>query len=170
MKHRDPHPHGHGAVLRLAILAFLVIIVPQCAHLSRVEGAASYPRGYPLPAVATPATVQLDRRVVHVKKTAYCPCTKCTGKTGPWFSRRTATGTLAAIADGVAADPRVLPLGTRIDIPGIGIRRVDDVFEDVTPRDRPAPPVRYAIDIRMPTHAEALAVGDPKLIRVTVLN
>lgn len=55
--------------------------------------------------------------------TGYCPCERCSG---PW-GYGTSSGARATEGITVAADPRVLPEGTRIYIEGVGERIVQDV-------------------------------------------
>ena len=55
--------------------------------------------------------------------TAYCPCRKCSGG----YGHQTATGVRATEGITIAADPRVLPYGTIVEIDGIsGLRIVQD--------------------------------------------
>jgi len=49
-----------------------------------------------------------------VTATAYCPCAKCCGRGSPGITK---TGR-SAWTPGVAIDPRYIPLGSHIDIPG----------------------------------------------------
>lgn len=57
------------------------------------------------------------------KLTGYCPCSICCGK---WANGITASGKKAVEGITVAADPRVIPLGTRVYIEGLGERVVQD--------------------------------------------
>ena len=52
--------------------------------------------------------------IMTVKATGYCPCSICCGK---YADGKTATWRDAQKA-GVAVDPKVIPLGSHIDIPG----------------------------------------------------
>lgn len=61
-------------------------------------------------------------RVITMQVTAYCPCKKCCGKRARGL---TSTGKNAN-QSGAAADPRLLPYGTILEIPGVGFRKVDD--------------------------------------------
>jgi len=67
-------------------------------------------------------------KVIRMKVTGYCPCKICCGKFADGF---TSTGKNAWRTDGVAADLRILPYGTKLVIPGIGIRVVDDTGDDM---------------------------------------
>ncbi len=62
-------------------------------------------------------------KIKRMKVTAYCPCKKCCGK---YADGKTSIGKDAWKTLGVAADPILLPYGTRLNIPGVGIRIVDD--------------------------------------------
>jgi len=61
--------------------------------------------------------------MARTKVTAYCPCKKCCG---PHAIGKTSIGRDAWKTFGVAADPKLLPYRTKLEIPGIGIREVDD--------------------------------------------
>ncbi len=109
-------------------------------------------------------------QVVKMKVTAYCPCEKCCGK---WALRQaqgkrtTATGDDAYVCDGVAADFELLPKRTLLEIPGAGVKEVDDTGGAMRKAARQNPPV-YHIDLRFPTHKEALKWG-VKWLEVRVL-
>lgn len=92
---------------------------------------------------------------VHsMKVTSYCVCEKCCGE---WAKgTTTATGKNKYIFDGVAADPKVLPYGSIVDIPQVGVRVVDDTGGGMRKSAREQ--VAH-IDIRMATHQEALNYG-----------
>lgn len=98
--------------------------------------------------------------LIVVLCTAYCPCALCTDGDG-----LTATGRDAMIF-GVAVDPRIIPLGAHLDIPGYrrgpnrngSWIRADDMGRLIK---------GYRIDVRCATHAEAVAWGTRK-IRVRV--
>ena len=112
--------------------------------------------GKPAPAVKVP---ERPRKIIRMRVTGYCPCDKCCGK---WASdsyrrRKTAAQDSPFIFDGVAADPVLLPYRTRIFIPGIGIKEVDDTGKAMR---RAASSGVYHIDIRMPLHSQGRAWGD----------
>jgi 3D (Asp-Asp-Asp) domain-containing protein len=94
--------------------------------------------------------------VHRIKVTAYCAdnCRVCCGK---WASKTpvTATGGNARLP-GAAADPRVLPYGSIIDIPGAGVRVIDDTGGAMRQSTRQQ--IAH-VDLRMRTHAEARAWG-----------
>lgn len=93
-------------------------------------------------------------RSVLVKLTAYDPCRLCTGR---WYKfHKTTIGKDPRILDGVAADFRLLPPGTMVFIPDIGIRKVDDnggVMRQSTKKQI------CQLDIRMKTHLKAEKFG-----------
>ena len=90
-------------------------------------------------------TVDVSRgsgRAVYVSATGYSAF-------DPGNSSRTATGTL--VRHGViAVDPSVIPLGTRVFIPGYGAAVAEDIGGGIK---------GYRIDIAFETHAEALSFG-----------
>jgi len=87
-------------------------------------------------------------RTVRCRVTAYCPCAVCTDGDG-----LTSIGDDAYVLDGVATDPKRLPYRTRLRLPGVGIREVDDTGSTMK-RGK-----TLRIDLRMATHAEALEWG-----------
>jgi len=178
LKHQHVRDHGQKQVLLLAFLCLLVLMA-----FAKKSAGGEYAIGPIMPKrdlsglkdrptiFIRPVNGLKPGDVIVLVRTAYCPCHKCTGKTGPWNLRRTSTGTPATDMTGVAADPRVLPPGTWIFIPGIGMRHVDDVFRSVKPRSgRPAPPIQWQVDIRMPNHEAALRIGDPIKVAITVIG
>lgn len=100
---------------------------------------------------------------IKMVTTAYCTCELCCEK---WSGGgKTSIGKDASICNGVAAAPKLLPYHTRLDIPGIGIREVDDTGGAMRKDARKG---IYHIDIRMKSHKEALAWGR-KVLLVTIL-
>ena len=55
---------------------------------------------------------------------AYCPCSRCCEQ---WAGGRTKSGWTPHQGTTVAADPRVWPIGTCLEIAGLGKRWVQDV-------------------------------------------
>jgi len=108
--------------------------------------------------------------------TAYCPCKICCGPHAAgltlWSKQRTArsgnqtysTGRTAsgkpAVAGVTVAGPRALPFGTRLTIPGVGGRII---------QDRLAKRFDSRLDVFFATHAEAKRFGIKKL-NVTISN
>lgn len=99
--------------------------------------------------------------------TGYCNCEKCCGWKKSWFGFGrpvydygpnkgkpkqvgvTASGTVAKHGT-VAADPRIFKFGSRLDIPGYGTGRVEDVGGAIKGRH---------IDIWFSSHEQALKWG-----------
>ena len=94
-----------------------------------------------------------EARVVRMKCTGYCPCTKCCG---PQACGLTSTGKDAYKTLGVVADRKLLPPGTKLDIPGVGTRLVDDTGGAMR---QDAKKGICHIDIRFSTHQAALNFG-----------
>ena len=88
-----------------------------------------------------------------MKLTAYCPCKKCCGDyaDGKTSINRDAWKTL-----GAAADPKLLPYGTRLNIPGVGIRIVDDTGGAMR---QSAKEGIWHVDIRFHDHKDAEEFG-----------
>ena len=76
--------------------------------------------------------------------TYYCPCEKCCGK---WANGVTATGTAATEGRTVAVDPKIIPLGSTLDIGGHTY-----IAEDTGVKGR-------VIDVFVNSHEEALRLG-----------
>lgn len=110
-------------------------------------------------------------RIVRMKVTAYCLCSVCCEK---WalrqaqgkLERKTSIGDNARVYDGVAADPKLIPYRTRLEIPGIGIKEVDDTGGGMR---QDAKRGIYHIDVRMASHSEARRFG-VKWLEVKILN
>ena len=101
--------------------------------------------------------VQLKQnRVIRMKVTAYCLCKICCGKWAEQKDRRTSTGDNAKIYDGVAGDPKLLPYRTRLKIPEIGIKEVDDTGGGMR---QSAKSGIYHLDVRMESHEKARKWG-----------
>jgi len=94
---------------------------------------------------------QASKRI-KVEATAYCPCKKCCGK---FADGVTATGRDASKA-GVAVDPKVIPLGSHIDIPGYGNWILADDVGGAIKGNR--------IDVRFSSHQDALNWGRREII------
>lgn len=89
--------------------------------------------------------------------TAYCSCSKCCGE---WADGFTFTGELAHEGVTIAADPSVLPLGTIVEIEGIGQRVVQDIGGAIDGNE---------IDLFFYSHEAALAFGI-QYLEVTVIQ
>ncbi|MEK7612228.1 MAG: 3D domain-containing protein [Patescibacteria group bacterium] len=97
--------------------------------------------------------------------TAYCLCEQCCGEWACETKRVTSIGDDAHICDGVAADPKLIPYRTRLWIPGVGEREVDDTGGRMR---QDAKKGIWHIDLRMESHEAARAWGIQKL-DVTIL-
>lgn len=85
-----------------------------------------------------------DHFYIRVRVTAYCPCEKCCGK---YADGKTATGR-NAYKPGVAVDPKVISLGSRLDIPGYhNWVLADDVGGAIKGKH---------VDVRLKNHKKAL--------------
>lgn len=100
--------------LFFAVLAALILSAPpavtaeECAAVQAAEVPAAYDPAWDIPA-SEPAACD-DVFLGEYTLTAYCPCTRCCGKS----DGITATGTLAAEGRTIAVDPRVIPYGSRV--------------------------------------------------------
>lgn len=98
----------------------------------------------------TPAGPIRYTDVLEMEATAYYPGPESTGR---WADGRTATGLLAGHGV-VAVDPAVIPLGSRLYIPGYGIAVAGDVGAAIR---------GHRIDLAFDTYREALHYGRRKV-------
>lgn len=87
-----------------------------------------------------------EGRVLKVRSTAYCACSKCCGK---WANGITATGTVATQGRTIAVDQSVIPLGSKVSING-QIYVAEDTGSGVNGN---------SIDLYFESHSEALNWG-----------
>lgn len=83
--------------------------------------------------------------------TAYCACPKCCGK---WADGITASGTKATAKRTIAVDSNIIPLGSKVEIEGIGTYIAEDTGSAIKGK---------IIDIYFDTHEEALKFGRQKV-------
>ncbi len=174
----DPHLGVKTLGLCIAIVAltiFCVVAIPTCrSHASgmtttlQVEqqnepAAAAASNQHSAPGETKSSTGQ---HTTTMKVTAYCLCEECCGIFAKQPMRLTSIGDDATICDGVAADPKLIPYRTRLSIPGIGIREVDDTGG--TMRQSARNGISH-IDVRFPTHEEACVWG-VRWLEVTILG
>ena len=135
----------------------------QCVEMVSRVAAGTQDQGHPAPdspkrGVLNPplphAVAAGSARAVRMKGTGHCLCRNCCEK---WSGGgKTSIGDDARIYDGVAADPKLLPYRTRLEIPGIGIKEVDDTGGGMRKSAREG--VTH-IDVRMPSHSAARQWG-----------
>lgn len=103
-------------------------------------------------------------RTITVKVTGYCPCSYCCGEWAYLNPGITASGTVAKY--GTIAAPPSIPFGTKMKIEGYGdmIFTVEDTGSAVVYDDG-----IYVIDMWMPTHEQAYAVGN-SIVQATILD
>jgi len=83
----------------------------------------------------------------HLKATGYCACARCCGR---WADGITFSGTVAAQGRTIAADPSVYPIGTCLELPGLGRRIVEDIGGAIAGE---------SIDVFFDRHSDALEFG-----------
>lgn len=145
-------------VLVFGIGLLLVAIIGKFCEIK----CRSKQKGYSIPVIQT-REAKTFCRIKQIKVTGYCPCKKCCGK---WADGKTSTGKDAWRTVGVAADPKLLPYGTRLVIPGIGIRKVDDTGGAMR---QSAKKGIYHIDVRFHSHEAAKRFG-VKWLNLKILN
>lgn len=111
---------------------------------------------------AVPSSTQ--GRKIMVKVTGYCSCSYCCGEWAYKNPGMTASGTVAKY--GTIAAPQSLPFGTQMYIEGYGsqIFTVEDTGSAVVYNNGV-----YVIDMWMPTHEQAYAVGN-SIVEATIIN
>ena len=83
--------------------------------------------------------------------TAYCGCKKCNGK---WTSYPTASGTNMVAGRTIAVDSKLIPLGSKVEIEGLGTYIAEDTGSAIKGK---------IIDFYFDTHEEALKFGRQKV-------
>lgn len=106
----------------------------------------------PPPAERPPEPEREPSDPLHFEVTAYCPCEVCCGRWSEF--QLTASGVRPREGRTIAADWSVLPKGTRVRIPGAGVRVVEDKGGAIKGR---------RIDLFMESHAAALEWGRRKV-------
>jgi 3D (Asp-Asp-Asp) domain-containing protein len=96
-------------------------------------------------------------KTVTATVTAYTPYRSCCGR---WADGRTSTMKRSRNELGCAADPRAVPYGTFVKIPGAGIREVDDTGRAMKRSWRRG---RYHLDVRFLRRQRALKWGRKRL-------
>ena len=163
MKYRDsPIPSIIALIITVALFIwFMVALVdffPKTAPTQEVSSTVTatptatpseHPTSTPTPEI-TPTTVTIELAPIVARRTfkitAYAICMECCGKTdGIGYGG-------AKVEEGVsiAADLSVLPLGTVVDIEGIGLRTVQDKGSHV---------IGNHIDLLLGSYEEALEFG-----------
>ena len=104
----------------------------------------------------------LTHKWITVTATAYCPCNICCGKHA---DGKTATGR-DAYKPGVAVDPKVIRLGSHLDIPGYK-RGPNNNGSWILADDTGSAIKGNKIDVRFKTHREAKEWG-VKIITIRV--
>ena len=104
------------------------------------------------------------KRKITVKVTGYCPCYECCGIWSYKNPGITASGTRARI--GTIAAPKSIPFGTKMKIQGYGnqVFTVEDTGSAVIESNGV-----YVIDMWMPTHSQAYAIGN-KIVQAEIIN
>ncbi|MDR3592688.1 MAG: 3D domain-containing protein [Negativicutes bacterium] len=107
--------------------------------------------------VGTRDTIQTSRGTMRFRSIQYMEATAYTPTDGSWHGI-TASG-IAARRGVVAVDPKVIPLGTRIYIPGYGLALAADTGGDI---------VGDRIDLCVDSHSEAWSFGR-RMVKVYVI-
>lgn len=89
--------------------------------------------------------------------TAYCACNKCNGK---WAGQPTASGTTLTPGRTIAVDPNVIPLGSKVEIKGVGTFTAEDTGGKIKGN---------IIDILQGSHSDAYSWGR-QTVQLRVIN
>ena len=103
-------------------------------------------------AVPEPASSIIEKTVTATRITAYC-----------LNKNKTATGTWPRIGT-VAANPRQIPYGTKIYVPGYGYGRIEDTGSNKHSLDQ------LPLDVWLPTNAECKQWGSKKNVKIYILK
>ena len=125
------------------------------------------PTPTPVPVITTPSPTP-EVEWIEFRATAYCPCKKCCGV---WATRRPidengkviiygATGIVLQQGVSVAADTSIYPMGTKLEIEGMGTYTV---------HDRGGAIKKNRLDIYFNNHADALEFG-VRTVKVRVIK
>lgn len=137
--------HSNEAKHKMVIISLITLIVIFVTVMRQMMGSTKGKT------IQTNKTIEV--KTIRMKVTAYCPCKKCCGE---YADEKTATGHNAKKTLGIAADPTLLPYGTKLKIPGIGIRIVDDTGGAMR---KSAKEGIYHIDVRFHNHEKAKKFG-----------
>ena len=122
--------HQKGVMVHLFSFCCFLLYLCSCTNLCDGEYSKIY-ENTPKQAItynSNPATDKASTKAPIVAKvtpkqmshfttykvTAYCPCEKCCGKS----NGLTATGTKATAGRTIAVDPKIIPLGSKVNIGG----------------------------------------------------
>jgi 3D (Asp-Asp-Asp) domain-containing protein len=126
MQKEDTRHYILALALGIIAIIFLSINAIQQTEIKKVESLQSSPIFNAVetaPIVITPPQTEIKAQSFEVFTiTAYCSCTKCCGKS----DGITYSGQKAVEGVTIAADLNILPIGTMVEIEGIGRRIVQD--------------------------------------------
>lgn len=133
----------------------LTVDIPAAGQTAETTQAASQPApvSRPAPPNGVPSGY-VYWKTVRAKVTAYEPSSKSCGSSA---DGKTSIGENAWVMDGVAADPRAIPYGSYVEIPGVGVREVDDTGSAMRRSWRSHG--RYHIDLRVKYVSQAQRWG-----------
>ena len=162
-----------GIVLAIFAIGFLVgrLAVPSAAvdkPDTTTSTTSTTEQTDPTVETTIPETSVPEEKWIEFTATAYCPCEKCCGV---WATKRPldengnpivygATGIVLRQGVSVAADTSTYPMGTQLEIEGMGIYTVQDRGGSIKGN---------RIDIYFDNHDEAVVFG-VETIRVRVVN
>lgn len=160
-------------ILELLFIGFLIgcgtvsNVVENTPEVTYSSTPTPTPTPTPVPVITTPTPIP-EVEWIEFRATAYCPCKKCCGV---WATRRPidekgnviiygATGIVLKQGVSVAADTSIYPMGTQLEIEGMGTYTV---------HDRGGAIKNNRLDIYFNNHADALDFG-VRTVRVRVIK
>jgi 3D (Asp-Asp-Asp) domain-containing protein len=142
-------------LVEIPILVGILVGFYLCVRYNSAQGKVER---VPVPSVKTedsePEILKFPPyRRLHAKITAYCPGSCCCAG---FSDGLTAIGRDAYSTRGVAVDNKLIKLRSLVSIPGIGMLEADDTGGAMRQSGKKG---IYHIDLRFPTHQEALEWG-----------
>jgi 3D (Asp-Asp-Asp) domain-containing protein len=133
----------------------------EVASSAPAQATTEEPEPEAAPARAPAVEERPQYKEVWAVVTAYCPCRRCCGR---FANGKTSTGTSAWVR-GIAADPTVLPYGTRVEVEGYGTSKIDDTGLAMRRTWRRSGMIH--LDVRMTYHYEARNWGR-KIMKIRI--
>lgn len=107
-----------------------------------------------------------EQRTITVKITAHCPDKCCCGK---YAGQDTLFGENPWKTSGIAARRDFLPIGTILEIPGVGIRIVDSFGGRNVNKEEKQQGIQGVISLRMESHEKAKKFG-VKVLEIKIIG
>lgn len=138
-----------------ALAIMFVVLINQRININNVEETSTAVpttsnKIEDIPAFKNIETIE-HKPFEEFEATAYCACSKCCGE---WADGITASGTKATSKRTIAVDTSIIPLGSEVEIEGLGTYMAEDTGSAIKGK---------LIDLYFDTHEEALKFGRQKV-------